>query len=257
MKMFVSERRSIIMKLLKEKRRITVKELASEIGVSEATLRIDLNYLEQDNLLTRTHGGAVLNDYREEDTSFSVRSKRNIDEKMKIAEMAFETIEHKQCILLDGSSTVLELARYIKKQSLKLTVVTSGIQTALELKENPNITVILIGGVATQGSSAIEGTLGIDVLDNVNIDTMYTSANGLSISNGLSDFNLYEVFLKNEMIKRANKVVALIDSSKIGATSSAVFAKVNEVDTLITDQPLNEDFTVELEQKGVKIVLTD
>ncbi|WP_404459564.1 DeoR/GlpR family DNA-binding transcription regulator [Oceanobacillus kapialis] len=255
--MFVNERRSTILRLLKAKKRITVKELALEIGVSEATLRMDLNCLEQDNLLTRTHGGAVLSGDRENDTSFSVRSKRNIDKKVKIAEKAFQTIKNKQCILLDGSSTVLELARYISKQSLQLTVVTSGIQTALLLKENPSITVILIGGVATRVSSAIEGTLGISILDNVNIDTMYTSAKGFSISNGLTDFNLYEVFLKIEMIKRANKVIALIDSSKIGATSSAVYAKLNEVDSLITDQPLNKDFTEELGQKGVKIELTD
>lgn len=255
--MFVSERRSIIMKLLQNKKRVTVKELASEIGVSEATLRTDLNHLEQDELLTRTHGGAVLGEYKEKDTSFSVRSQRNINEKAKIAAKAIETIENKQCILLDASSTVLELARYISKQSLKLTVVTSGIQTAIELKENPDITVILIGGVATKGSSAVEGTLGVHILDDVNIDTMYTSANGFSISNGLTDFNLYEVSLKKEMIQKANNVVALIDSSKIDRTSSAIFAKTDEINTLITDEPVGEDLMEELQQNGVKIVFSD
>src|SRR5699024_2490695 len=202
--MFVSERRNIIMKLLKKKKRITVKELALEIGVSEATLRTDLNQLEQDELLTRTHGGDVLSEVKENDTSFSVRSRRNINEKIKIAEKAIETIENKQCIMLDGSSTVLELARYISKLPLKLTVITSGIQTAIELKENPDIIVILIGGIVTKGSSAIEGTLGSSILNDINIDTMYTSANGFSISNGLTDFNLYEVSLKKEMINRAH-----------------------------------------------------
>lgn len=255
--MFVSERRSIIMKLLRTKKRITVKELAFEIGVSEATLRTDLNQLELDGLLTRTHGGAVLSEDDEKDTSFSERSKRNISKKMKIAEKAIETIKNKQCILLDGSSTVLELARYISKQHLQLTVVTSGIQTAIELKENPDIIVILIGGVATKGSSAIEGTLGTSILNDVNIDTMYTSANGFSISNGLTDFNLYEVALKKEMIKRAHNVVALIDSTKIEATSSAIFAKADEIDALITEKPLTEELTKELQQSGVKIIFSD
>lgn len=255
--MFVSERRNIIMKLLKKKKRITVKELALEIGVSEATLRTDLNQLEQDELLTRTHGGAVLSEVKENDTSFSVRSRRNINEKIKIAEKAIETIENKQCIMLDGSSTVLELARYISKLPLKLTVITSGIQTAIELKENPDIIVILIGGIVTKGSSAIEGTLGSSILNDINIDTMYTSANGFSISNGLTDFNLYEVSLKKEMINRAHNVVALIDSSKIEATSSAIFAKVDEIDTLITEKPLTKELTEELQQNGVKIIPSD
>src|SRR5699024_8787831 len=268
-KMFVSERRNIIMKLLKKKKRITVKELALEIGVSEATLRTDLNQLEQDELLTRTHGGAVLREVKENDKSLSVRSSRSIkekntkynknskrkkNEKIKIAEKAIETIENKQCIMLDGSSTVLELARYISKLPLKLTVITSGIQTAIELKENPDIIVILIGGIVTKGSSAIEGTLGSSILNDINIDTMYTSANGFSISNGLTDFNLYEVSLKKEMINRAHNVVALIDSSKIEATSSAIFAKADEIDTLITEKPLTKELTEELQQNGVKII---
>lgn len=257
MKMFVSERRSVILNLLEENKRITVKALSSEIGVSEATLRSDLNKLEQDGLLTRTHGGAVLKDEKNKDMSFSTRSKRNINEKVKIAEQAIHTIKDQQCILLDGSSTVLELARYISKQSLKLTVVTSGLQTAIELKENPNITVILIGGVVSKGSSAVEGTLGLDLLDQVYIDTMYTSANGFTIENGLTDFNLYEVSLKREMSKRANKIIALVDSSKIGVTSSSIFAQVDEIDLLITDKSLSEETTKKLGEKKVQVILSE
>ncbi|MFA1819999.1 DeoR/GlpR family DNA-binding transcription regulator [Virgibacillus oceani] len=259
MKLFVSERRNTIMELLKEKKRITVKELSIEIGVSEATLRADLNHLELVGQLTRTHGGAVLNNGNgnENETSFYVRKRKNKTEKMKIAKKAFETIEDKQCILLDASSTVLELARYINAQSINLTVVTSGIQTAIELKENPNITTILIGGVATSGSSAIEGTLGLEILDSLNIDTMYTSANGFSLSNGLTDFNLYEISLKKEMIKKANKVVSLIDASKIGATSSAVFAPLDKIDTLITDQPLSKEEAENIQSHGVKFTVVN
>jgi|SRR5690625_3349155 len=251
------------MELLKEKKRITVKELSIEIGVSEATLRADLNHLELVGQLTRTHGGAVLNNRNRngngngDETSFYVRKRKNKTEKMKIAKKAFETIENKQCILLDASSTVLELARYINTQAINLTVVTSGIQTAIELKENPNITTILIGGVATSGSSAIEGTLGLDILDSLNIDTMYTSANGFSLSNGLTDFNLYEISLKKEMIKKANKVISLIDASKIGATSSAVFASLDQIDTLITDQPLSKEEAENIQSHGVKITVVN
>jgi len=116
MKMFVSERRIKIMKLLNEKRRVTVKELSISIGVSEATLRSDLNKMELDGLLTRTHGGAVLNNYSDNETSFSARQKKNNKEKALIAKKAMEFIVEKQCILLDASSSALELARYLKKR---------------------------------------------------------------------------------------------------------------------------------------------
>lgn len=252
--MFVAERRNKILQLLQDKQRLTVKELASQIKVSEATLRTDLNQMENEGLLTRTHGGAILNDYVDHETSFSAREKKNKKEKMKIAENAFKLITEKQCILLDASSTALELARYLSSQSIRLTVVTSGVQTALELKENPDITVIMIGGVVTKRSTSIEGTLGLSILDHVNIDIMFTSANGLTVESGLTDFNLYEVELKKEMIKRARRVVAIIDSSKIGKTSSAVFATTEQIDTLITDKPINDEIALELSNHGIKTI---
>ena len=254
MKMFVTERRNKIMQLLHDKQRLTVKDLASKIGVSEATLRSDLNKMESDGLLVRTHGGAVLNDYGDNETSFSAREQKNRNEKMKIAEKAVELISDKQCILLDASSTALEIARYLKKKPLRVTVVTSGIYTALELADTPEITVILVGGMITNGSSSVEGTLGLDILDQVNIDIMFTSANGFSFESGLTDFNLYEVELKKEMVKRAGKVVALIDTSKIEKNSSAFFAKLSAIDIFITDSAPSTDLKEEFKKHNIKVM---
>ncbi|MFD2923119.1 DeoR/GlpR family DNA-binding transcription regulator [Halobacillus naozhouensis] len=254
MKMFVSERRNKIMQLLNEKKRVTVKELSSHIGVSEATLRADLNKMETDGLLTRTHGGATLKEESDNETSFTAREKKNKEQKTVIADRAFELIEEKQCILLDASSTALELARYLKTQPMRLTVVTSGVLTALELKENPDLTVIMIGGVVTNRSSSIEGTLGLDILDHVNIDMMFTSGNGFSVDKGLTDFNLYEVELKKQLVKRSNKLVAIVDSSKIGTTSSAVFATPNEIDMLVTDKPLDDQSSKQLSENQIDVL---
>jgi len=255
MKMFASERKNIIMQTLQEQERITVKDLAKEIGVSEATLRTDLSKMEMEGLLTRTHGGAVLNDeYNNNEMSFSAREKKNKQEKMQIAKLASEFVKEKQCILLDASSTVLEFARYLKDQPIRLTVVTSGLQTALELKDNPDITVIMVGGLVTKGSTSIEGTLGVSILDHVHIDVFFTSANGFSIESGLTDFNLYEISLKKEMIKRSNKVVALVDSTKIGSNSSSVFAELEQIDALITDQPVNDETYKVLTEHDIEVI---
>lgn len=252
--MFVSERRNKILHLLHERQRLTVKELATNIGVSEATLRSDLNKMESERLLTRTHGGAILNDYVNNETSFSARAQRNQEEKIQIAEKAVDYIEEKQCILLDASSTALELARYLRKKPIRLTVVTSGVKTALELNENPDITVILIGGMMTKNSSSVEGTLGLGVLDQVNIDIMFTSASGFTTETGLTDFNLYEVQLKNEFVKQAKKVIALIDHSKIGTNSSAVFAKTDQIDMIITDSDLEDNIVNVLSMSNIHVI---
>lgn len=259
MKMFVTERREKIIDLLHKKKRVTVKELASEIGVSEATLRADLNKMEMGGLLVRTHGGAILNEDKDKDndTSFNVRQKKNKQEKMKIANEALKIIEEKQCILLDASSTALELAQLIKESSLQLTVVTTGLQTAMELKENPDLTVILVGGVITNKSTSIEGTLGIDILDSVNIDIMFTSANGFTLEKGLEDFNLYEVQLKRAVVRRSSKVVALVDSSKVGKSSSAVFAKFEQINKLITDKPINDEIREQLLSNNIDLIIAN
>lgn len=243
--------------MLQEKKRITVQELHKNLGVSAATLRSDLNNMEVEGLLTRTHGGAVLNDDTNSETSFSAREKKNNKEKISIATKALDLVEEKQCILLDASSTALELARCLKNNPIRLTVVTNGIQTALELKENPSITVILIGGVLTKGSNFIEGTLGLDMLNQVNIDLMFTSANGFSLEKGLTDFNLYEVQLKREMINHAKKVIALIDHSKIGNNSAAIFADIRNIDVLITDKPIHTDLSKALTKNDIHVIISE
>jgi len=253
MKMFVTERRNKIMQLLHEKKRLTVKDLALKIGVSEATLRTDLNIMEEEGLLVRTHGGAVLNDYTDNETSFSVRKKKNKFEKSKIAEKAIEFIDEKQCILLDASSTTLEIARYLRRNPMRITVVTSGIYTAAELTDVPEVTVILIGGVVTKESGAVEGTLGINMLKKINIDIMFTSAQGFTFQSGLTDFNLYEVELKKEMVKVSEKVVALLDSSKIWKNSSAIFASPNEIDVFITDATINSSLKQDFDEYNIEI----
>lgn len=254
MKLFVTERRETIMNLLKKYKRMTVKELASQIDVSEATLRTDLNEMESNGLLIRTHGGAILKD-EDHSTKFSVRAQKNRKEKIKIAKEAFKYIVEKQCILLDASSTALELARLLKKQEFPLTVVTSGVLTAMELNENPNLTVIVIGGVLTKQSTSIEGTLGLDILNHINIDTMFTSGNGFSIESGLTDFNFYEVELKKQLVEKANKLISLVDSSKINVNSSSEFASIDQIDKLITDKPVSETFTRKLNEKNIELII--
>ncbi|QQE81213.1 DeoR/GlpR family DNA-binding transcription regulator [Alicyclobacillus sp. SO9] len=255
--MFVEERRNQILNLLKERKRLTVSELAEQLVVSEATLRTDLNNMEKEGLLTRTHGGAILNDAGGNDTSFTARIKRNHKEKLLIAQAALHFIEEKQCILLDASSTALELAHCLKEESMRLTVVTSSAHVGLELNEHPDITVILIGGMMTKGSSSIEGTLGLSILDQVNVDIMFTSANGFTPEKGLSDFNLYEVQLKRELVKKAKRTIALLDHTKIGSNSSAVFANTNEIESIITDKNIADEYLYHPTMSSVNVIVAE
>ncbi|UZJ81005.1 DeoR/GlpR family DNA-binding transcription regulator [Fictibacillus sp. KU28468] len=255
--MFVPERRKAILDRLNESQRVSIKELAQEIQVSEATLRTDLTRMEEEGLLKRTHGGAVLAESNDNETSFSIREKKNKTEKSVIAKEAAALIENGQCIMLDASSTALELARVLKEKQIRLTVVTSGINTALELNEHPDITVILLGGIVKRGSHSLEGTLGVNILSQINIDLLFTSSNGFSIKSGLTDFSVYEVELKKAMVKASKKVVALLDHSKFHKNSIASFAALDDLDIIITDSSEAESDKSVLEQHGVELITVE
>lgn len=241
-KMFAPERRNIILDKLTEQKRVTIKELSKLIKVSEATLRTDLTKMEEEGLLKRTHGGAILEEQLDNDTSFSIRQQKNRTEKSAIAKEALSLLSSGQCIMLDASSTALELARLLNGENLRLTVVTNGINTALELNNHPNITVILLGGIVKKGSYALEGNLGLSILNQIHIDIMFTSASGFSIESGLTDFSMYEVELKKSVVEASNKIVALLDHTKLDKNSIASFATTDEIDMIITDAEMSAEY---------------
>jgi len=253
-KMFAPERRKLIMEILNERQRVTIKELSEAIQVSEATLRTDLTKMEEDGFLKRTHGGAILPEGIDNETSFSNREKKNKGEKSAIAKKAAGLLFDGQCIMLDASSTALELARVLKDTQIKLTVVTSGINTALELHDHPDITVILLGGIVKKGSFSLEGSLGVSILSQIHIDIMFTSANGFSIENGLTDFSVYEVELKKAMVNASQKIIALLDHTKINKNSIASFASVKNIDMIITDHLPSDPFTEKLAEHKIEVL---
>jgi DeoR/GlpR family transcriptional regulator of sugar metabolism len=124
---------------------------------------------------------------------------------------------------------------------MRLTVVTSGIATAAMLKENPLLTVIIIGGIVRNSSNSVEGLLGEELLRKINIDLLFTSAYAFNTRDGLSDFSLYEVELKRVMVSVANQVIALLDHSKMNKSSSATFARPEEIDVFLTDKHVSEE----------------
>ncbi|WP_274649693.1 DeoR/GlpR family DNA-binding transcription regulator [Paenibacillus humicola] len=234
--MFAPQRREKIMQLLQQSRQIVVKELSRELGVSEGTLRTDLKIMEEEGLLERTHGGAVpprvktsLHEQR-----IPSRSELNHEEKRAIGRRAAELVKQGQCILLDASSTVLELAKALAERDF-LTVVTNGLEAAMELGRNPRINVILIGGVLRPGSGTVEGVLGRSILNEVHADVFFTSAEGFTVLEGMTDFSLHEAELKKAMAANAARVVALLDHTKLGRRSIATSVPAKAVHTLVTD----------------------
>jgi DeoR/GlpR family transcriptional regulator of sugar metabolism len=252
--MLAPERRNRVMKILNEHKQLLVKETSIELAVSEGTLRNDLKILEEDGLLERTHGGAVLPKPHTTENTFHSRSLTNQSEKKMIGKAALQFVQNGQCIILDASSTSLELAKHLIHYDY-LTVVTNGLATAQELTRNPHINVIVIGGVLRPGSSSLEGLLGKGLLSQIYADVFFTSAHGFTNAAGLADFSIYEAELKKAMVSNVSKVVALLDHSKLNRRSIAPFAETNQIDVLITDPGADPDFLKTLE--GIEVIIAD
>lgn len=242
--MYTTERHKKILNLLNEKGSVSVKELSDFLDFSPATIRSDLNYLDNQKLLIRTHGGATATTPSTEliiEKNYSIRASKNQNLKKEIAKLAIEHIKYGECIILDASSTCYELAKLLVNSDLRLTILTNGLKSADLLKDNSNITLILIGGVVKGSSNAIEGLLGTDILSKINVDSIFVSAHAFNLIDGLSDFNLYEVELKRKMVETASNVFALVDSSKLEQTSIANFAIAKQISILFTDNEINDD----------------
>lgn len=257
--MLAIERHKLILDILKQKKNVTTAELAVTLSVSPATIRNDLNKLNRDGLIVKTHGGATLNSYTEKSASdtlpqnsFKNREMHHHAEKEAISNQALSLIQDNQCIYLDGSSTALVLAKKLS-QFNKLLIVTNGIYTMLALKDLPNINVMLIGGMVTKNSGSVEGLLGSEMLNHIHIDLAFVSAKGFTLEDGCTDFNIYEVELKKAILNKSNKIIALLDSSKFEYTSTSSFLSANRIDLLLTDKNVKNENYQKYSSNDIKI----
>ena len=255
------ERQKYILEYLKKNRKATTNELSEMLGVSTTTIRTDLNQMDKEHLLTKTHGGALYRDNsmgHEELTGkayfFHERALENQREKEMIAEEAVKLVKDHMCIFLDASSTAYTLGMKLSGFT-ELTVITNGINLALALKDIPGITTILTGGIVTSASSSIEGLLGEDLLNKIHTDIAFVSARGFSVENGLTDFSIYEADLKRMCIRASAKTIALVDHTKFDSTSISSYATIDDIQLVITDSGLSKNIQESYEKAGVELLI--
>lgn len=249
------ERRQRILNLLREQPGVKVTQLAQLLSVSEGTIRNDLTALEEEGKLARVRGGAVLRGgHLIRNPAFEARARLNAPAKQRIARWAADMVEDGDAILLDASTTVFHMASFL--QSLhNLTVITNGIEVGLALASNPSHTVILIGGVLRPEGDSVVGHLGQKILEDLHIRTAFVSCSGFSVETGLTQVDIQEAQLKSRMIRSADRVVALIDSSKFGRVDLTPFASIEQVSHIFTDSELAPRFLDQLRQQTC-VVLT-
>jgi DeoR/GlpR family transcriptional regulator of sugar metabolism len=227
-------RRETILAHLSTRDRAAVIDLSQLLGVSDVTVRKDLDALEGLGLLTRVHGGAVISGRGRIELHFAARAQQQIEEKRRIAQSAAALIRGYQRIFLDASSTAVEVARLIKDHK-NLLVVTNGLFTALELNFSPGVTTIVVGGRMRRRSSSLVGGTSLNALERLRLQVGVFGAAGVTGADGLLEADLDEANLKQQVVAACEIVVGIVDSRKFGVSALSAFALPHELDRVITD----------------------
>lgn len=252
-----AERRSRILGLAQARGLVLVTNLSGEFGVSEVTIRTDLTSLARRGLLVRTHGGAVVPERAPDELTFATREVSNVELKRRVGLAAADLVLDGQSVVLDASTTALQMADALRSQVGRhdVTVITNGVQTALALLDAPGISTILTGGQLRAAAVSLTGALASDLLGRVHATIGFFGAIGLTVSHGLTDVNVQEVEMKAAMVAVCERVVALVDHTKLGRVGLATFAPITRLSLVITDRAADPEQVVALRKAGVEVRL--
>lgn len=247
-------RREKVLTLLRENGTVMLKELEKLFpDVSSMTLRRDLEYFENLGEAVRIRGGArYIRTMGEQEDVYALRAAKNQDAKNKIARLALKFIEPRRSVYIDAGSTGMFLARSLP--DLNFSVVTSGINVAMEISKRYKPSVTMLGGLINRNNLAASGNQSGQIISQLNIDTALIVGSAFSLKNGFTVGNYEEGVLKKSIISKAEKVIMLIDSSKFVKTMPFTFAHMEDIDILITDKRPSEE-VMELAQKSqIKVI---
>jgi DeoR family transcriptional regulator of aga operon len=238
-----------------ERGTIDVVDLASLFDVSQATIRRDLDTLEQQQLVSRTHGGARPHEAFN-DMPLTYKRADNFAEKRAIAIEAETLLNGALVIGMTGGTTVSEFARTLSHRS-NMTVVTNALNIALELLQNQGLRVFIAGGEVRSSSEEAVGHSAETFLAGYNIDVAFLGVDGVDPKAGCTNYDPVGARVNRAMSERARKVVVLADSTKIGRVTLAPVCAMSEVDVLITDTGAPAEAVEQLRNSGCTVVLVE
>lgn len=252
--MFALERQKRIMELLASEGAVSVSRLSVDLSVTEETVRRDLEKLEKQGSLKRTHGGAVPADENNTyEASLEKRKATNIEAKQKIAKLAVKEVKEGDTIFLDASTTTFFMAKELKTMR-NITVITNSLRVIVELDNVEYIKVISVGGVLSNNQSFV-GTLAENsIAKNYVASKIFFSSKGITADVGILESNEQECGIKQKMLKNSKYRYFLCDNSKIGGVGFVKLAQLDEIDCLITDCEPDTELTERFEELEVKVI---
>ena len=246
------QRRQRIRSIVESRRAARLEELSVALGVSQATVRRDLDELEAEGRVRRVHGGVVAVDERQGEPHFEVKAAEAAEAKDRIAARAVAMLAPDDTVYLDSGSTVLAAARLLHGWD-RLTVVTNSLPAIVELAgRGPRL--IVVGGEYRATSQALVGPLSQFLLENIHVNRAFVGSYAVSLEDGLTTTDPAEAFTKKLAQERATQVVLLADSRKLGGRSFVHAGRIEAVDVLVTDAGIDERIVKSLERRGITVI---
>ena len=239
--MLAIERRKEILEKLQIDKRVVVSELSQHYQVSEETIRRDLEKLDNEGLVTKSYGGAVLNESANIDLPFNVRKKTNVVGKQKIAMLIKEMVCDEERLILDASTTAVFIAKELKERQ-RLSIITNSIEVLMELFDVEDWRVISTGGLAKAGSFALVGPQTDKMLQSYHVDKAIISCKGLDLVEGLSDSDDLHAHSKKVMLDVAVEKILAVDSTQFGERAFAQIGQLSDVTQIVTDKRPDEQW---------------
>jgi len=247
-------RRSQILQILDEHGQVNVHTLSEELGVSEVTIRNDLDKLEKSKLLVRAHGGA----FKTSNIALTVTEKKriNLDAKRRIGKKAVSLIEENDSIILDSGTTTFEIASRLGDFK-KLTVISNALDIINNLSQYQNVQVFVPGGFLKEFSMSLVGPMAERNFRQLYCKKLFLGIDGVKPNVGVFTHHMEEAYLNQIMIEIAEEVIVVADSTKFQRTGLAFIESFKKIHKIITDAGIDEETVKMLENNHVEVIIAD
>lgn len=244
-----SERKAVIIEILMEENSVSVSDLSQRLNVTQVTARADLAALEKEGLLVRTHGGAHLGHH----PKIFERMQAGSVYKEKIARAAADLIENGDTVIITSGTTTALIAKYLLGKR-DIHIVTNNTLLLTHVRNNPQVRVTLIGGEFRPEDEGLVGPMALASLEQFHVSKAFIGIDGASLKQGFTAHTLESAVLVHKMAEQADQVVAIAHSGKFGKHGFARILPFGDVDVLVTDRELTQEFESELTSAGVRVV---
>ncbi|GGT02105.1 DeoR family transcriptional regulator [Planobispora rosea] len=240
--MGVANRLDLTLRLVQGSGRMAVSELAQRLGVSEMTVRRDLDTLEHQGLVRRVHGGAVAVRPREEAGGFATREHWQAATKDRLGAALAALVEPGSRVLLDAGTTTVHVAGHLATRA-PLTVAVLSLQAAQRLADRPGIDLLVIGGRSRPGEHSLVGPLALRTLESLTFDCFVMSIGGVHAEQGWTEFSLDDAAVKQAGLAQSARTVAVADATKLGVRAFSRVGPLDAVRTFVTDTAARDPAT--------------